>query len=62
MKTMTVVLYSNSGDKINEIENIDRVTVFDNYIRVHYRDGDKIRILETNLPFIYYDGVKNEEN
>lgn len=62
MKTMTVELYSNSGNKVDEFENIQKVTVFDKgYLKIHYKDGKKIRIVETNLPFIYYDGVKDEE-
>ena len=61
MKTMTVELYSNSGNKVTEFENIEKVTVFDKgYLKIHYKDGDVVRIVETNLPFIYYDGFKEE--
>jgi hypothetical protein len=63
MKTMTVELYSNSGEKVAEFNNIESVTVFDKgYVKITYRDEDKIRIVESNLPFIYYDGVEDSED
>lgn len=61
MKTMTVEFF-NAGEKVATIENIEKVTVFDKgYIKVAYNDKDVVRIVESNLPFIYYDGVKGEE-
>jgi len=63
MKTMMVELYSNSGNKVAEFKNIESVTVFDRgFIKIKYKDGDKICIIESNLPFIYYNGTKREEN
>lgn len=54
----TVEFYSPSGQRINTITNVERVTIFQGYIRVTYREEKKIKVLESNLPFIYYDGEK----
>jgi len=52
----TVQLYSD-GKKIADIENVKDVVAFDKgYIRIHYKEGDEIRMVETNMPFIYYNG------
>ena len=61
MKSMTVSFY-NGGAQVTEIKEVIKITVYDKgYIRVEYKDGDEIRIIESNLPFIYYDGVKDEK-
>jgi hypothetical protein len=63
MKNMTVELYSNSGNKVAEFPNIEKVTVFDKgFIKIEYKEDGKTRIVESNLPFIYYDGVKGRED
>lgn len=63
MKNMIVELYSNSGNKVAEFENIQKVTIFDKgFIKIEYSEDGETRIVESNLPFIYYDGIKGKED
>lgn len=62
MKTKTIELYPNSGDLI-EIKKVISVTVFDikGFVKIKFKEGGKIRIIETNMQFVYYDGVEDEK-
>jgi hypothetical protein len=55
----TVVVYTGNGVEVAKFNDVQRITLFDkNYVKIYYNENGKTHIVETNMSYIFYDGVK----
>lgn len=52
----TVQIFS-SGKMVAEFTDVEKVVLFSgNFVKIYYKENGKTRIVETNMPYIFYDG------
>jgi hypothetical protein len=55
----TVVVYAGNGAEVAKFNDVERITLFDkNYMKIYYKESGKTHIVETNMSYIFYDGMK----
>jgi hypothetical protein len=57
-KKVNIVELHSAGVLVDSFYNVKQISIHDGYIEIRYVDEDgRDRKVNTNLPYIYYDGV-----
>jgi hypothetical protein len=49
------------GKVVIEFSKVEQIVKYDGMVKIYYYEGDNKMVVSTNMPFVYFEGIADED-